>query len=242
MLKTLIATSTGLIVALPMTPALASGGHDDAEVKSAGQCSASSRWEFKVSDDDGRVELEFEVDSNVVGQQWAYTISGPAGVLSSGTRTTSAPSGSFDVELKTTGSVNDAFTAMATFGDETCDSTSGIVVGDDDGDHNGDDDSGDVGDDHGKGDDDSIEGSCTDDSAAVPTVKKSKATLKVTGARKGEKWRYRIRHDGKLVRKGQARTKGKKAVFKVHATSRGAGAFTASAAQVGSDDTCEVED
>ncbi|MEI2641764.1 MAG: hypothetical protein V9G10_05380 [Candidatus Nanopelagicales bacterium] len=76
MFKILVAAATGALVALPVTPALASGG-DDAEFRSAGQCTGSARWELKVKEDDGGVEVEFEVDSNVVGQGWTYELTGP---------------------------------------------------------------------------------------------------------------------------------------------------------------------
>lgn len=133
---------TGLMLALPMAPAMAKGGSDDrVEVASEGMCSGSARWELKAKERDGGVEVEFEVDSNVVGQEWAYTLSGPGGVLSSGTRTTTGPSGSFSVEVKTGGSANDTFVGQATSGGQEC--TTGVNVGatDDSSDDSGDDSS-----------------------------------------------------------------------------------------------------
>jgi hypothetical protein len=233
MIKTLIAASTGLLVAIPMSPASASGG-DDVEVRSAGQCTGSARWELKVKEDDGGVEVEFEVDSNVVGQQWQYTLRGPGGVLSSGTRTTTAPSGSFDVEVWVAGTVSDTFVGTASFGGQQCDTTDGTPVTDDRDD--------DGTDDRGRGDDDSIEGTCTDDSEARLTVKGRKATLRLDSTSRGERWRYEIRKGTTVVRKGTARTKGSKARLKVKAMSRSKGAFTASAERIGSDDSCEIDD
>jgi hypothetical protein len=243
MLKTLIAASTGLLVALPVVPALASGG--DPEVRTAGQCTGSARWELKVKQDDGGVEVEFEVDSNVVGQQWDYTLRGPGGVISSGTRTTTGPSGSFSVEVKTAGGINDAFRGTASLGSQSCDTTDATPVVDDRGrDDDGTDDRGrddDGTDDRGKRDDDVITGDCTDDSVARLRVKGRKATLLVDSAQRGERWRYEIRRDGKVVREGTARTKGSKARFKVKARSGGGGSFTASAERVGADDSCRVD-
>ncbi len=129
--KTLIAGTAGLALAIPLSPALAKSGDDRVEVSSEGQCSSSARWELKVKERDGGVEVEFEVDSNVVGQDWDYTLTGPNGVLSAGTRTTTAPSGSFSVEVKTSGSATDAFKGVATNADQTCDSTVNVGVGDD---------------------------------------------------------------------------------------------------------------
>mgnify|MGYP000978219540 FL=1 len=130
----------GLVLALPMAPAMAKGGSDDrVEVSSEGQCSGSARWELKAKERDGGVEVEFEVDSNVVGQEWAYTLSGPGGVLSTGTRTTTGPSGSFSVEVKTSGSANDTFVGQATFGDQECTTGVNVGVGDDSSDDSSDD-------------------------------------------------------------------------------------------------------
>lgn len=234
MLKTLIAASTGLLVALPMAPALASGG-DDAEVRSAGQCTGGARWELKVKEDDGGVEVEFEVDSDVVGQAWDYTLRGPGGVLSSGTRSTTAPSGSFSVEVRAAGTVTDTFVGTATFRAQSCDTAGGSPVADD-----GTDDRGKGTDDNGT--DDRIQGSCSDDSVARLTVRGKQATLRLDGTRRGEKWRFEIRKGGKVVRQGTARTKGSKGLFKVKATSQGKGAFTARAERVGGDDRCEIDD
>ena len=230
MFKILVAAATGALVALPVTPALASGG-DDAEFRSAGQCTGSARWELKVKEDDGGVEVEFEVDSNVVGQGWTYELTGPGGVLSSGTRTTTAPSGSFSVEVKTAGAVTDSFVGTATSGGQTCDTTGG-GSSDDSGDDDGTDD---------KGRGEHHVGTCSDDSiAAALTVKKSKATLRVNSTSRGEKWRFEIRRDGRVVRDGIARTKGKKGLLTVKAKHHGQGSFTAVTQRVGSDDSCRV--
>jgi hypothetical protein len=117
----LIAGTAGLALALPMAPAMASGGSDDrVEVSSQGKCSGTARWELKARERDGGVEVEFEVDSNVAGQAWDYTVSGPAGVLAEGSKTTTAPSGSFSVEVKTRGSANDTFLGVAAFDGQEC--------------------------------------------------------------------------------------------------------------------------
>ncbi len=255
--KSIIATSAGLAIAIPVGPALAKGNR--AEVRTTGQCSAGAAWKLKVKEDDAGVEVEFEVDSNVAGQAWDYTLSGPSGVVSSGTRTTAGPSGSFSVEVMTAGSVNDTFKGVATFNGQTCDTTvsspapsptptpspssSDDTPGSDD---NGGDNKGNRGSDDNPsaddnpGSDDSIDGTCTDDSVAKLRVKGRKATLHVDATERGEQWRYEIRRDGKLVKQGTARTKGSKATFKVKAKSRATGAFTATATRVGSDDSCEI--
>jgi hypothetical protein len=61
-----------------------------------GTCSAASTSKLKVKADDGRIETEFEVDSNVVGQVWKVTLSDNGTIVAHGRRTTTAPSGSFE--------------------------------------------------------------------------------------------------------------------------------------------------
>jgi hypothetical protein len=234
MKKSLLATTAGLALAVPMTaPALASDHEDEAKTK--GMCSVSSHWELKAETDDDGVKVEFEVDSRTAGQSWDYVISGPAGELAAGTATTD-DEGEFEVEVITSGSITDAFTAVATTTDETCDSTVGIGQDSDDDEY----------DDEDSADDDSDEGKCTATSTIVLTVDKSgqtrKATLAVKSAKKGQKWQYKIKGGNKVVRKGSAKTKGKKAVFQVHARTKGKGALTADAQRSDHSEECTTDD
>lgn len=243
--KPVIAASAGLLIALPMGPALAKDA--GTEVRTSGQCSGSATWKLKVKDDDGGVEVEFEVDSNVVGQAWDYTVSGPGGQIASGTRTTTAPSGSFSVEVRTSGAVTDTFTGVATFNGQRCDSTVSSPnpnpsPTDDNpsGDDDGTDDKGGRNDDN-RGRGERVEGTCSDDSvAAVLRVKPKWAVLRVDSDSRGELWRYEIRRGDDVVKRGTARTKGGKSMFKVKAKSRTAGSFTATAERVGDDDSCQI--
>lgn len=72
-------------------------GSDD-EVISVGSCKGGGRWKLKVKPDDGRLEVEGEVDSNVAGQRWRWTLRHNGSVTDRGYGTTTARSGSFDVE------------------------------------------------------------------------------------------------------------------------------------------------
>lgn len=247
--KPAIALSSVLLIALPVGPALAKG--DRAEVRTNGQCSGTAMWKLKAKEDDGGVEVEFEVDSNVVGQAWDYSLSGPGGLIASGTRTTTAPSGSFSVEVQTSGAVTDEFTALATFAGQICDTTvsnpsPGPSPSPSDDNPSDDDANDDSKGGKGSGDDstrteDRQEGSCTDDSAvATLRIKGRKAMLTVDTDSRGDAWRYEIRRDGKVVKKGVARTKGSKAKFTVKAKVKSSGTYTASATKVGSDDSCEI--
>ena len=50
--------------------------------------------------DDGRLEVEGEVDSNVSGQRWRWTLRHNGSVTYRGTGTTTGRSGSFEVERR----------------------------------------------------------------------------------------------------------------------------------------------
>ena len=65
-----------------------------------GGCSAGADWKVKVKTDDGRLEVEGEIDSNVSGQRWAWTLRHNGSVTERGSSTTTGRSGSFEVERK----------------------------------------------------------------------------------------------------------------------------------------------
>lgn len=90
--------AAGLFSATPSiasTPGPTSGGGDD--VRLAGTCSASSTSKLKAKLDDGQIEVEWEVDSNVVGQTWNVALADNGTTFFKGQRVTKAPSGSFTV-------------------------------------------------------------------------------------------------------------------------------------------------
>jgi hypothetical protein len=74
-------------------PALA----NDADVIRRGNCSGSSDWKLKASPQNGRIEVEGEVDSNVSGQNWKWKMLHNGQVSARGSATTGGRSGSFDV-------------------------------------------------------------------------------------------------------------------------------------------------
>jgi hypothetical protein len=76
------------------------GGGGDNRVIRVGNCTGSADWKLKVKTDDGRLEVEGEVDSNQTGQRWAWTISHNGSVSARGTSRTTGRSGSFSVERK----------------------------------------------------------------------------------------------------------------------------------------------
>lgn len=85
------------------------------EVRTEGSCSGSADWKLKAKTDDGRLEVELEVDSNVVGQSWSVTIKNQGATVFTGNRVTLAPSGSFEVDRRITNRAGaDTITALAT--------------------------------------------------------------------------------------------------------------------------------
>lgn len=83
----------GIALLATSGPALA----NDADVIRRGSCSGSSDWKLKASPENGRIEVEGEVDSNRTGQTWKWRMLHNGKVSARGTATTTGPSGSFDV-------------------------------------------------------------------------------------------------------------------------------------------------
>jgi hypothetical protein len=79
-------------------------GGGGAEVIKNGRCSANSDWKIKLKKDDGKIEVEFEVDQNRAGDTWKVTLKHNDFRFFQGERVTNAPSGSFTVDKR----VNDA--------------------------------------------------------------------------------------------------------------------------------------
>jgi hypothetical protein len=83
----------GVFVAGVAGPALA----NDADVIHRGGCSGHANWKLKASPQNGRIEVEAEVDSNVNGQNWNWKLLHNGNVSAHGSATTQGPSGSFEV-------------------------------------------------------------------------------------------------------------------------------------------------
>ena len=101
-LPTTIAAAALLTATLPLVTAgsaQASGG--DGRVINTGSCSGSTDWKMKAKPDDGRIEVEAEIDSNRTGQRWRWVLKHDGGVTARGTSVTRGRSGSFSVERRT---------------------------------------------------------------------------------------------------------------------------------------------
>ena len=67
----------------------------DGDVLVRASCSARSAVKLKLSDENGRIEAEVEVDQNRNGVPWAVVLTGDGNRVARLTRVTTAPSGSF---------------------------------------------------------------------------------------------------------------------------------------------------
>jgi flavin-dependent dehydrogenase len=102
-IKSVIAI-TGIVGLLAAAPAAMA---KDGDVIKRGSCSGASDWKLKLSPQDGKIEVEFEVDSNRVGQTWNVRITKDGTQIYSGTKVTQAPSGSFTVRKVTSNGAGD---------------------------------------------------------------------------------------------------------------------------------------
>lgn len=88
-----------LIAALLVAgPVFAKDG--DGRVERSGSCTGVSNWDLKAKPDDGRLEVEFEVDQNKNGVRWHVVLKRNGNKVREGNRVTQAPSGSFEFEKR----------------------------------------------------------------------------------------------------------------------------------------------
>jgi hypothetical protein len=104
------------------TPAPARSAKGGRARRATGSCTGSSTAKIKVKRDDGRLETEFEVDEDRVGERWQVVLRRNGRVAVRTSATTRAPSGSFSVERRLAdGRGTDTITARATSPDgEVC--------------------------------------------------------------------------------------------------------------------------
>jgi hypothetical protein len=88
-----------LMSALLVVPA-AFAKDGDGRVEHSGDCSGRSNWNLKAKPDNGRLEVEFEVDQNKNGVQWHVVLKQNGEKVREANRVTQAPSGSFSYEKR----------------------------------------------------------------------------------------------------------------------------------------------
>jgi hypothetical protein len=92
MLRTAIALTT---LAAFVAPAAALA--KDGDIRRSGTCSASSSVKIKLSEEDGRIETELEVDQNRTGVRWRVVLRRNGSVVARTSRVTRGRSGSFEL-------------------------------------------------------------------------------------------------------------------------------------------------
>jgi hypothetical protein len=88
---------TSVLVATTLVAAPMTASAKDGDVIRRGECTARSDWKLKLSPENGRIEVEFEVDQNRNGHKWNTRMKRNGNVFWRGSRTTRPPSGSFEV-------------------------------------------------------------------------------------------------------------------------------------------------
>jgi hypothetical protein len=102
----------GLAIALVAAPA---GAAKRGDVRVAGTCTKASTSKLKLSEEDGRIEVEFEVDQNRNGVRWTVVLTQNGKRIARMTRLTRPPSGSFDARIVASNKPgSDKFAARAT--------------------------------------------------------------------------------------------------------------------------------
>jgi hypothetical protein len=108
----IVAALSGLVLALTAAP-LAVAKDGDKLVR--GTCTGPSTSKLKLSNEDGRIEVEFEVDQNRNGVRWGVAIFRNGNRVARMTKVTAGRSGSFEARTVTAnGPGADAFRARAT--------------------------------------------------------------------------------------------------------------------------------
>jgi hypothetical protein len=121
----LVAVLAGVLAAVPAVGVSATA--KDGDIRVAGTCTGPSTSKLKLSRENGRIEVEFEVDQNRNGMRWNVVLRHNGNVAARMSRVTKAPSGSFaarklvgnspgaDVIRATASRAGQTCTARATF-------------------------------------------------------------------------------------------------------------------------------
>lgn len=79
----------------------------DTDIIRRGSCSGASTWKLKLSAENGRIEVEAEVDQNRNGRTWMWTLKKNGTTFATGSATTQALSGSWSVARRTANGAGD---------------------------------------------------------------------------------------------------------------------------------------
>jgi hypothetical protein len=97
--RSTLRTAAAAVAAAVTVPLLVAGpalANDDDVIREGG-CTSGTDWKVKASPEDGRIEVEGEIDSNRNGQTWRWRLRHNGSLSAKGTATTGGRSGSFEV-------------------------------------------------------------------------------------------------------------------------------------------------
>ncbi|CAN5357970.1 hypothetical protein BH11ACT8_BH11ACT8_03170 [soil metagenome] len=119
-IASVLVLSAATAVSFAATPVADASG-SGSRVVNSGACDAGALWKIKAKPDDGRIEVEAEIDSNVAGQRWTWVLKHNGSRSAKGSSQTVGRSGSFSVGRRTVdASGTDRFVFRATHGSQTC--------------------------------------------------------------------------------------------------------------------------
>jgi hypothetical protein len=105
-------------IALVAAPA---GVAKDGDIRVRGTCTGAATSKLKLSEEDGGIEVEFEVDQNRNGVRWNVAIVQNGTRVARMTRVTHGPSGSFEARMVASDRAGaDRFVARATRSGQVC--------------------------------------------------------------------------------------------------------------------------
>lgn len=99
MLVKMIRVATVVVLAASLAGAANVSHARTRGVERRGTCSGAAHWTLKLKPDNGRIEVEFEVDQNIAGKVWRVRLVHNGTRVLAGRRMTHAPSGSFTVHV-----------------------------------------------------------------------------------------------------------------------------------------------
>jgi hypothetical protein len=116
-----LGTVAALLVAAVALLAAPTATAKDGDIRRVGTCTKSSTSKIKLSEENGRIEVEFEVDQNRNGVRWNVKLSQNGSRIASLRKITRGPSGSFEARVVAGNRAGaDRFVATATRSGETC--------------------------------------------------------------------------------------------------------------------------
>jgi hypothetical protein len=109
-----------------LTVAPIASAKNSPSVRVQGVCTRSSTANLKLSSDDSRIEVEFQVDQNRNGVPWKVTLRRNGSLVTATTATTHAPSGSFSLRRVISGAHGTVTAAATRSSGERCTAQAGI--------------------------------------------------------------------------------------------------------------------